>query len=71
MPMAQGPVAIGHLTSHHVHRAMVGHSAVVEMARPPPKEVVARRGLIEATLMVRVLLVEVMTPTATALGLTL
>ena len=69
--MAPGPVAISHLTNHHVHRAVVSHSEVVEAARPTPTEVVARRGLIEATLMVRALLVEVTTPTATALGLTL
>ena len=65
--MALGP-AVNHPTSRHVHRTLVGHSVVVA-ARPPPQEVVARRGLTEATLMVRARLVA-MTPTVTALGLT-
>ena len=67
--MPLGP-AVNHPTNRHVHRTLVGLSVVVA-ARPPPMEAVARRGLIEATLTVRALLVEVTTPTATALGLTL
>ena len=68
--MAPVPVAISHPTNHHVHRAVVSHSEVVEAARPPPQEVVAGRGLTKATLMDQTLLVEVMTLIVTAPGLT-
>ena len=64
--MPLGP-AVNHPTSRHVHRTLVGLSVVVA-ARPPPLEVVAGRGLIEATLMVVRLVA--MTPTVTAMGLT-